>query len=65
MASSNSPSPPHTSAAHPDKHVDIRMSLKYPHRQVKVKNDLAAHAISATLRMQARDEKGKTGQPNK
>lgn len=52
-----SPSVPHSSPQHPDRHVDIKGSDSKIHQNVS--NNLGATAIGGFVRSQVRDSKGK------
>lgn len=57
MAQPTSPSPPHSSPGHPQRHVDIRGPEEKIHQDVQ--NNLGATAIGGFMRDQARQEKGR------
>jgi hypothetical protein len=57
MAKPTSPSPPHQSPQHPQRHVDISTPSGKIH--VPVQNDLGATAIGGFQRAGAREQKGR------
>ena len=57
MAKPTSPTPPHRSKGHPERHVDIRGKSGKIH--VPLKNNLGATAIGGYQRDEARKAKGR------